>query len=162
MDLCSSSHVTPQPAELGDGELPSADFAQEHPLRILIADDNYINRRVLSLLLQRLGYETKTTENGRDCLDAALRNPCDLLLIDIDMPEMSGIECTQQIREAKLDFPIVAVTATAPELSQEKCFAAGMTGFMAKPVRLQELKQILRVASDTRRKKAEGTSPIVA
>jgi CheY-like chemotaxis protein len=162
MEWDSPSRVSSKSVALGNGELPGIDFAQEHPLRILIADDNYINRRVLSLLLQRLGYETKTTENGRDCLDAALRNPCDLLLIDIDMPEMSGIECTQQIREAKLDFPIIAVTATAPEVSREKCFAAGMTGYVSKPVRLEELKQILRDASDTRRKKVEGTSPIVA
>src|SRR5271156_1898877 len=88
------------------------DFAQRHPLRILIADDNYINRRVLSLLLQRLGYQVETTESGHECLDAALHRPFDLLLTDINMPDMSGIECTQQIRQAGRDFPIVAVTAT--------------------------------------------------
>lgn len=140
-------------AQERQGELASPDFALKHPLEILISDDNFINRRVLSLLLQRFGYQAAATENGRDCLNAALNQPYDLLLIDLDMPEMSGIECTELIRQASLDFPIVAVTATPPEVSREKSFAAGMTGYMNKPVRLEELKQILLDASHVKQRK---------
>jgi CheY-like chemotaxis protein len=129
------------------------EFAVEHPLQILIADDNYINRRVLSLMLKQFGYEAVTTENGKECLNAAFERPYDLLLIDIDMPVMSGIECTHRIREAGLDFPIVAVTATTPEVSRSPSFAAGMTGYMTKPVRLEELKRTLLEASSAKAKR---------
>ena len=141
------------------GERATTEFAREHPLRILTSDDNHINRRVLSLLLQRFGYQSDTTENGRDCLKAALTRPYDLLLIDVDMPGMSGIECTELIRQASLDFPIVAVTATSPEVSQEKSFAAGMTGFITKPVRVEQLKQVLLEASHAKKRKAGLSAP---
>jgi len=127
------------------GEAP--EFAQQYPLRIMIADDNYINRRVLSLLLQRLGYQIDTTENGQECLAKAMDAPYDLLLLDINMPDMSGIECTQQFRDAGRKFRIVAVTATDPEVSRKLCLAAGMNDFIAKPVQMSELKRVLREAS---------------
>ena len=153
------SHPLSGPVPDGDDGGADKEFAQRHPLRILIVDDNYINRRVLSLLLQRLGYQAETTENGCDCLDAALHRPCDLLLIDINMPDMSGIECTQQLRRTGRDFPIVAVTATDPDQSREQCFAAGMTGYITKPVHLAELKQVLRNTSLAREKKNPPNKP---
>jgi len=146
------------PFSEGAAEGVQPEFAREYPLRILISDDNYINRRVLSLLLQRLGYQPVTTENGEECLNAALNETYDLLLIDVDMPVMSGIECTQLIRHAGLDLPIVAVTATMPEVSRDKSFAAGMTGYMNKPVRLKELKKTLIEASQARRRKATAAA----
>jgi CheY-like chemotaxis protein len=133
-----------QGAESGGAD---KDFAQRHPLNILIADDNYINRRVLSMLLQRLGYEVEATENARDCLVAVMERSFDLLLIDINMPDISGIECTQQIRAAGRFLPIVAVTATSPDENRAQCFAVGMTGYMSKPIQLAELKQTLLGAS---------------
>ena len=89
MKLNSLFHPSADPP----GEPHAADpgFALDHPLRILIADDNYINRRVLSLLLQRLGYQVDTTENGQDCLATALSTTYDLLLIDINMPVIFGM-----------------------------------------------------------------------
>jgi CheY-like chemotaxis protein len=128
-------------------EAPSPDFASQHPLRILIADDNYINRRVLSLLLQRLGYQTDSAENGQDCLSKAMSTVYDMLLIDLNMPDMSGIECTQELRRAGRGFPIVAVTATDPDSNRKQCFAAGMNDFISKPVSLKELKRVMREAS---------------
>ncbi len=146
---------TPQGlAPPSENESANPDFARQHPLRILIADDNYINRRVLSLLLQRLGYQVDTTENGQDCLNAALNKPYDLLLVDINMPDMSGIECAQQIRRVGLDFPIVAVTATDPEVSRKPCLAAGMNDFICKPIQMPELKRVLREASLVLEKKS--------
>src|ERR1700761_4220625 len=66
-------------------------FAQQYPLRILIAEDDYINRRCLILLLQRLGYRADYVENGRECLTAVLQRPYDAILSDINMPEMDGV-----------------------------------------------------------------------
>jgi CheY-like chemotaxis protein len=128
-------------------EAPNPEFANQHPLRILIADDNYINRRVLSLLLQRLGYQTDSAESGQDCLCKAMSTAYDMLLIDVNMPDMSGIECTQQLRRAGRTFPIVAVTATDPDSNKKPCLAAGMNDFISKPVNLSELKRVLREAS---------------
>jgi CheY-like chemotaxis protein len=139
---------------LAEPSCAGPEFAKQYPLRILIADDNYINRRVLSLLLQRLGYEAVTTENGRDCLNAALQAPYDLLLVDVNMPEMNGIECAQQLRLSGHTFPIVAVTATDPEATRRPCFDAGMNDFICKPVQLPELKRVLRESSQL------GGSPI--
>jgi CheY-like chemotaxis protein len=128
-------------------EAANPEFARQYPLRILIADDNYINRRVLSLLLQRLGYQADSAENGQDCLAKALSTTYDLVLIDINMPDISGIECTQQLRLAGRRFPIVAVTATDPDTNRKPCMAAGMNDFISKPVQLSELKRALRDAS---------------
>jgi two-component system, sensor histidine kinase and response regulator len=133
-----------------DDERPDKEFAERHPLRILIADDNYINRRVLSLMLQRLGYEIVTTECGLACLDAAIKQPIDLLLIDLNMPDISGIECTRRLREAGRIFPIVAVTATSPSEGRRECLAAGMNDYLAKPLRLEDLMVVLRNASSAR------------
>jgi CheY-like chemotaxis protein len=128
-------------------EAAAPEFARQYPLRILIADDNYINRRVLSLLLQRFGYQTDSAESGQDCVAKALSTTYDLLLIDVDMPDISGIECTQQLRQAGRRFPIVAVTATDPDTNRKACLAAGMNDFITKPVQLSELKRVLRDAS---------------
>ncbi len=140
-------HHSTGPSPPGEQETASPEFARQHPLRILIADDNYINRRVLSLLLQRLGYQTDSAENGQDCLAKALRTTYDLLLIDINMPDMSGIECTQMLRRTGRRFPIVAVTATDPGANRKPCLAAGMNDFISKPLQLSELKRVLREAS---------------
>jgi CheY-like chemotaxis protein len=138
----SASHSPPS-----EQEAASPEFALRHPLRILIADDNYINRRVLSLLLQRLGYKADSAENGQDCLAKALSTTYDLLLIDINMPDISGIECTQQLRGAGRSFPIVALTATDPDINRKPCLAAGMNDFVSKPLQLSELKRVLCDAS---------------
>jgi CheY-like chemotaxis protein len=124
-------------------------FAERYPLRILVADDSYINRRLLLLMLKNLGYEADARENGRECLDAVLENPegYDLLLSDIDMPEMSGIDCARGIREAGIGLAIIAVTATSPDATKADCFESGMSGFMRKPVSIAELKRALREVS---------------
>lgn len=124
-------------------------FAEQHPLRILVVDDNYINRRLLLLMLANLGYQADALENGRECLEAVLRDPerFDLLLSDIDMPEMNGIDCARAIHEAGIPLAIIAVTASSPDITKEECFAAGMSGFMRKPIAVYELKRALREVS---------------
>lgn len=130
--------------QLVRGEKGDLKFAERHPLNILIAEDNYTNRRLLIFLLRGLGYEIEAVENGQECLQAVLKKSYDILLSDINMPEMNGIECATQIRSAGIEIPIIAVTASSPEVTREECFRAGMNGYMRKPVNVTELKRILR------------------
>lgn len=146
MNSITSEFVTEfsEAPRAGPGEKADGGFAARYPLRILIAEDNYINRRLLLLLLRNLGYEAASTENGRQCLEAVLSGSYDIVLSDIDMPEMNGIDCTAQIRQAGFDIPIIAVTASFPELTRQQCLDAGMNGYMTKPVNVTELKRVLR------------------
>ena len=128
-------------------DLTDSRFAQQHPLRILVAEDNYINRRLMLFQLKSLGYIADARENGHECLDAVLEGSYDVVLSDIDMPEMTGIECARAIRDAGFGLAIIAVTALSPEITKKECFEAGMSGFMRKPVSLSELKRTLREVS---------------
>jgi CheY-like chemotaxis protein len=122
---------------------PSPD---EPPLRVLLAEDNPINRRVALLMLARLGYQADVAEDGQEVLEAVRRQRYDLILMDVQMPEIDGIEATRRIRA---ELPperqphIVAVTANALEENREACFAAGMDEFLAKPVLLDVLREVL-------------------
>ena len=127
-----------------------ADFALQFPLSILVADDSAINRRVLCLFLKGLGYQADTAEDGLECLNIVLERHYDLLISDIDMPNMNGIECAQRIREAGIDIQIVAVTATSPLLTRSQCFEAGMNDYMTKPINFLELKCKLQEISKQR------------
>jgi CheY-like chemotaxis protein len=138
------------PYELLHGRSYQSDsrFAKQHPLHILVAYDNYINRRLLLLMLANLGYKADACENGRECFRAVLeKDSYDLVLSDIDMPEMSGIECALALRQAGQGVPIIAVTASSPDTVQTECFEAGMSGFMRKPISTTELKRALREVS---------------
>lgn len=149
MDL-SRDKLPPSPqgetAETEDEGASYPLFAQQYPLRILIAEDDYINRRCIILLLQRLGYRADYVENGRECLTAVLQRPYDAILSDINMPEMDGVECSHSIREAGIHTPIIAVTADIVNNTREYCLDAGMNGYIMKPVTMNELKRALRYA----------------
>ncbi len=132
---------------LSGHEPTSAGFALHFPLRILIAEDNYINRRLLVLMLRGLGYEPIAVENGRECLQASLGGAFDLILTDLDMPEMSGTECAESLRRADVHVPIIAVTASDPDIAQEMCALAGINGYLSKPVDFAELRRILKETS---------------
>ncbi|MDQ1676772.1 MAG: hypothetical protein QOC93_1916 [Actinomycetota bacterium] len=115
-------------------------------LRILLAEDNAVNQRVGQLMLARIGHRVDTVANGREALDAVLRQPYDVVLMDIHMPEMDGLEATRRIRTqvaADRQPHIVAVTASALISDRDACAAAGMDGYLAKPVRAKELEDIL-------------------
>jgi CheY-like chemotaxis protein len=129
------------------GEKSDPHFADRCPLRILLVDDNYINRRLLLLMLRSLGYQPAVRENGRESLEAVIEGDYDLLLTDLDMPEMGGIESALAIREAGIGLPIIAITASSPEITREDCFAAGMNGFMRKPISRTELKRAIQEVS---------------
>ena len=126
------------------GELADVRFSVRFPLKVLIAEDNHTTRRLLVLMLRGLGYEPHAVGNGRDCLYAALAGSFDLILTDLDMPEMSGVDCAQGLRHAGLQMPIIAVTASDLDLSREACARTGMNGFLVKPIDFAELKRILK------------------
>ena len=139
------------------GHPPSSlPFAERYPLRILIVEDDYISRRVLTIMLERLGYHIDCAENGRECLNSVAKKTYDLILSDINMPEMDGIECTLSLRGAGNKIPIIAVTANT-ENTQEYCFASGMDGYLTKPVSSIELKTALKETSQ----KTNWRGPVV-
>jgi PAS domain S-box-containing protein len=114
-----------------------AGMAQRLPLRILITEDNEINQDVISQFLSRLGYHADVAENGRAALEALQRRPYDVVLMDVQMPEMDGLEATRRIRRdlASEQQPrIIAVTANAVRSEREECLAAGMDDYISKPI----------------------------
>ena len=127
------------------------ELATRHPLRVLLAEDNAINQRVAVVMLERLGYRPDVVSNGLEVLEALRRQPYDVILMDLQMPEMDGLQATIAIRErlpAEQQPFVVALTAAATELDREHCLAAGMDEHMGKPFRLEALVAILVRASD--------------
>ncbi|WP_017716381.1 response regulator [Kamptonema formosum] len=116
------------------------------PLRILLAEDNRVNQRVALLMLEGLGYRADVAGNGLEVLQALRRQPYDLVLMDVQMPEMDGLTATRLICEqwAQACRPrIVAMTAGAMQEDRQNCLDAGMDDFISKPLRLEELRAAL-------------------
>jgi two-component system sensor histidine kinase/response regulator len=117
-------------------------------LRVLLAEDNLVNQKLATRLLEKRGHHVVVAGNGREALAALERQSFDLVLMDVQMPEMDGFEATAAIREKEKGhgkhLPIVALTAHAMKGDSEKCLAAGMDGYLAKPIRPQELDEILK------------------
>jgi len=118
--------------------------AQKH---ILLAEDNLINRRLALSMLQKRGYRVTTAENGLEAIAAFQREPFDLILMDVQMPEMDGFEATGQIRRLEMErggrIPIVAMTAHAMKGDRERCLEAGMDDYISKPIQVDKLMDII-------------------
>jgi PAS domain S-box-containing protein len=112
-------------------------------LRVLLAEDNVVNQRLAVQLLERAGHAVIVAGSGREAVEAVAREPFDLVLMDVQMPDMGGFEATALIRQAEREtgrhVPIVAMTAHAMKGDRERCLAAGMDDYVAKPVRAREL-----------------------
>ncbi|HKD93274.1 MAG TPA: GAF domain-containing protein [Gaiellaceae bacterium] len=118
-------------------------------LRILLAEDNAMNQKVALRLLEQLGYRADVAGNGREAIDALERQPYDVVLMDVQMPELDGLDATREICERWPDETrphIVAMTANALPEDREACFAAGMNDYVAKPIRAEELVAALKRA----------------
>ncbi len=116
--------------------------AQKHPLRILLAEDNAVNQKLALRLLQQMGYRADVAGNGIEVLQSLERQTYDAILMDVQMPEMDGLEASRQInkRWARHDRPrIIAMTANAMQGDREMCLAAGMDDYLTKPIRVEEL-----------------------
>jgi PAS domain S-box-containing protein len=117
-------------------------FASTHPLRILLAEDNVVNQKLALRMLEKLGYRADVVGNGVETIEALERQPYDLLLTDVQMPEMDGLEATRRIvtRWSAAERPwIVGVTAEAMQGDRERCLEAGMDDYVTKPIRAEEL-----------------------
>ena len=116
-------------------------------LRVLLAEDNQVNQRLAARLLEKRGHFVTVTANGREALDALEKGPYDLVLMDLQMPEMDGFQATAALREREkhngTHLPVVALTAHAMKGDRERCLAAGMDGYLSKPIRSRELDDLL-------------------
>ncbi|HEX2090006.1 MAG TPA: PAS domain S-box protein [Actinomycetota bacterium] len=127
---------------------PAAQVERPAPggLRVLVAEDNAVNQQLAVLLLQKLGYRADLAGDGTEVLEALERQPYDVVLMDVQMPEMDGMEATRRIHQrwpAERRPYIIAVTANAMEGDREACLAAGMDDYLSKPIREEELSAAL-------------------
>ena len=135
-----ASHVTPA-ARITPAKL-DAEMAQRLPLRILLAEDNAVNQKLALRLLSQMGYRADVAANGIEAIQAVERQSYDVILMDVQMPEMDGLEATQQICArwpAGRRPRIVAMTANAMQGDRELCLEAGMDDYLSKPIRVEEL-----------------------
>jgi two-component system sensor histidine kinase/response regulator len=116
-------------------------------LRVLVAEDNPVNQRLISRLLEKRGHRVTLANNGREAVNAAEKGGVDLILMDVQMPEVDGFEATEKIRAREKSsgahLPIVALTAHAMKGDRERCLARGMDDYLTKPIQPQELDAIL-------------------
>ncbi|MEZ5277559.1 MAG: ATP-binding protein [Opitutaceae bacterium] len=143
------------------------DFAVDHPLSILIAEDNRVNQQLIRLVLSRMGYQPDIAPDGRVATEAAGARPYDVILMDIQMPEVDGCEATRRIREREKNRSeagdptqpsyIIALTADAMQGDRDRCIQAGMNDYLSKPLRAPELRAALeRCWAERRRKQPEA------
>jgi CheY-like chemotaxis protein len=122
---------------------------RQRDIRILVAEDNPINQTVALGLLGRLGYSADAVANGREAIEALESEHYDVVLMDVQMPEMDGLEATQVIRDPSSvvpnhDITIIAMTAHAMTGDRDRCLAAGMDDYLSKPVRPDQLTEVLK------------------
>ena len=127
-----------------------ATMASHHPLRILLAEDNVVNQKLALRLLQQMGYRADLASNGIEAVESVRRQTYDLVLMDVQMPELDGLDATRQIRAALPPHArprIVAMTANAMQGDREMCMEAGMDDYLTKPIRVDRLVEALSHAT---------------
>lgn len=148
-----------------DMSTPSTTATSASTLKVLLAEDNLINQKVAIRILSTLGYKADVVENGAEAVHSVESSPYDLILMDIMMPVMDGLEATRRIRGLPLKRQprIVAVTANALVGDKERCLAAGMDDYLPKPLRVDDLARMIRqiAPSETSNVQQESLSPSV-
>jgi two-component system sensor histidine kinase/response regulator len=116
--------------------------------RILLAEDNFVNQRLVQRILEKEGHEVVVVGNGREALEALGKANFDLVLMDVQMPEMDGLEAARMVRQmeriTKAHIPIIALTAHAMKGDQDRCLEAGMDAYLSKPIRSVDLSKIVQ------------------
>jgi CheY-like chemotaxis protein len=138
----------PEPAQ-PDSSFSELDGGQASGAEVLIAEDNPVNQLIISDMVAALGLRTRLAQDGGEAVAACLEFPPQLVLMDLQMPEVDGLEATRQLRALQdggrlPDFPIVALTAHATPQDQMRCEEAGMQGFLTKPISIAQLRSELR------------------
>jgi CheY-like chemotaxis protein/HPt (histidine-containing phosphotransfer) domain-containing protein len=151
--LQAFSGAKAEPMRAAERKALDVKLAERLPLRVLLVDDNLINQKVASRLLQQMGYRPEIASNGVEAIRALEEKPFDVILMDVQMPELDGLEATRRIRQRqqepdahphfKSPVLIVAMTASAMQGDREKCLAAGMNEYVAKPIRPETLQAAL-------------------
>ena len=148
----------PSPAPATDGS--AAPLGERHPLRILLAEDNAVNQKLALRLLSQMSYGAEVAGDGQQAIDALEHDDFDVVLMDVQMPELDGLEATRRIRARWPDRPlkIVAMTANAMAGDREACLAAGMDDYLSKPIRAAELTAALERVPVRRQWRSRTTS----
>jgi CheY-like chemotaxis protein len=116
----------------------------EKLIKILIAEDNVLNQKIIEILIKRMGWNYKMVADGVEAVEECLTGDYDVILMDIDMPQMNGWEATIEIRRKMLSIPIIALTAYSEESFRKKSFEAGMNYFLSKPYNKEEIYDTIR------------------
>ena len=111
--------------------------------KILVAEDNPSNQKLISILLQKMGIDVTIVEDGQAAVDRAMGESYDLILMDMQMPNLNGYDATRQLRSCDCKTPIIAVTANAMMGDEEQCRAAGCDGYLSKPIDRSKLNAII-------------------
>jgi CheY-like chemotaxis protein len=140
------------PIDIVQPETPSASGRQgylDHSLTILLAEDNLVNQIVTKKMLDKLGYRAEVAANGKEVLQALEARDYDVIFMDVQMPEMDGLEATREIRQRWPEgrAKIIAMTASALKGDREECLAAGMDGYISKPTRMVAIREALEACS---------------
>ncbi len=118
----------------------SEEFSKHFPLRILVAEDNLVNQKIAEKILSKLGYEPALANHGKEVMELVGQDTYDIILMDVQMPEMNGLEATRMIRTCLETQPIIiAMTANVMQGDRDECLQAGMDDYMSKPIELPEL-----------------------
>ncbi len=137
--------AAPEPSKKQDKPKTDPDMAKRHPLRILLAEDNLVNQKLAIRLLEQMGYRADLASNGQEALESVARQTYDVVLMDVQMPEMDGLEASRRLNaDYGTDRPhIVAMTANAMQGDREMCINAGMDDYISKPIRVPILIEAL-------------------
>jgi two-component system sensor histidine kinase/response regulator len=166
MDAIASALGPPAPGPRRSSAATKRSGLRRRGLRVLVAEDNPVNQQVATAMLERAGHLPALAANGREVLERLERESFDLVLMDVQMPELDGLETTAAIRKRERTsgghLPIVALTAHAMKGQQEKCLAAGMDGYLTKPLHARALAEAIERAvagvPDQRRARAGGAA----
>ena len=122
-----------------------AELGRKHPLRIVLAEDNAVNQKLALRILEQMGYRADVASNGIEAVESIQRQTYDVILMDVQMPDMDGLDATREIRKlTDVTQPhIIAMTANALEGDREMCLAAGMDDYISKPIHVNELVEAL-------------------
>ena len=156
--LRGTSSNSTEPASAASAPEPT--LADDSPLRVLVAEDNLVNQKVISAMLGRLGYEADIVANGEEAVERVAGGNFEVVLMDMQMPVMDGLDSARGIRGLDhIQQPwIVALTANATEADRETCMQAGMDDYVAKPIKLETLAAALRAAYALRSQAGNGGS----